>query len=390
MEMGTPIEHPSEGTIVDDAMMAAPLTDNFQQSYDQNIGQGTVVESSTPAPIEETIEQPEQPFNSETSAAPPVPSESKPAAVEQTEPEPASDEPEMALEPKPDPTTDANNDDLFGGPSNDTSVDEPADQPVDDMSADDLFGGSDETAPAQSADMNDDDLFGGSSDDAAVEAEGSMDDLFGNPPADTPADQPADEMDDLFGNPPANTNDSMPNTDEQPSIDDLFGDTSSQDNSNVASTISEETSIDDILGSSESTEVTSDEIFDAPSNNVSNEADADFDIDDLFGANTAPAKSVAEESPASIKEAVVQVVSKNVMPTNSLDETRVRTWIDNTGVYNVEGRLIEITDDHVRLLKTNGRTCTVPNTRLCKADAAYVESVREQVESSRLAMLTGK
>ena len=167
--------------------------------------------------------------------------------------------------------------------------------------------------------------------------------------------------------------------------------------------ISEDTSVDDLFGSSES----SDELFDAPSETPTEEAESDFDIDDLFGKTSTPADEAAVNEVAAVEaaadevaavenvdedsaEASVQVVSKKTMPTDGLAKTRSRTWIDNTGVYHVEGRLIEIAADHVRLLKTNGRTCTVPNSRLCEADAAYVNSIRQQSDSSRLAMLTSK
>ena len=51
----------------------------------------------------------------------------------------------------------------------------------------------------------------------------------------------------------------------------------------------------------------------------------------------------------------------------------VRMWNDNTGTFQVEGRLIAILPDHVRLLKSNGRTTTVPLRRLSESDAKYVE-----------------
>ena len=47
-------------------------------------------------------------------------------------------------------------------------------------------------------------------------------------------------------------------------------------------------------------------------------------------------------------------------------------------------------DDNVRLLKANGRTCTVPNSRLCEADAAYVDSIRSQLDEARIALLSSK
>ena len=64
----------------------------------------------------------------------------------------------------------------------------------------------------------------------------------------------------------------------------------------------------------------------------------------------------------------------------------MRVWIDNTGKFSTEGRLIEIGDDFVRLMKSNGRTCTVPSDRLCPADAAYVASIVTSQDDIKVAM----
>ena len=98
----------------------------------------------------------------------------------------------------------------------------------------------------------------------------------------------------------------------------------------------------------------------------------------------APA-TVEAEAPESL-----QVVSAAKPVLRSLADTRVRTWIDNTGQFRTDGRLIEINQDNVRLMKTNGRTCTVPHSRLCEADAAYVKAIAKKLQLSQLAMLTSK
>jgi hypothetical protein len=53
----------------------------------------------------------------------------------------------------------------------------------------------------------------------------------------------------------------------------------------------------------------------------------------------------------------------------------MRQWVDDSGSFRVEGRLILILDGKVRLLKETGRTTTVPLTRLSNADQRYVEEV---------------
>ncbi len=63
----------------------------------------------------------------------------------------------------------------------------------------------------------------------------------------------------------------------------------------------------------------------------------------------------------------------------------VRHWSDNTGTYQIEGRLIAILDGHVRVLKSTGKTTTVPMRRLSDADRKYVEEViiRQKVAESK-------
>ncbi|MDP6558331.1 MAG: SHD1 domain-containing protein, partial [Pirellulaceae bacterium] len=56
-------------------------------------------------------------------------------------------------------------------------------------------------------------------------------------------------------------------------------------------------------------------------------------------------------------------------------ELIVRKWRDNTGLYEVEGQLSSIFDGKVRLLKSNGRSCTVAFRRLSKTDMEYVQQV---------------
>lgn len=49
-----------------------------------------------------------------------------------------------------------------------------------------------------------------------------------------------------------------------------------------------------------------------------------------------------------------------------------REWLDNTGQYTTRGRLVAFLDGHVRLLKDNGRTTTVPLYRLSQNDLDFV------------------
>jgi hypothetical protein len=49
-----------------------------------------------------------------------------------------------------------------------------------------------------------------------------------------------------------------------------------------------------------------------------------------------------------------------------------REWVDNTGRYKTRGRLVTFLDGHVRLVKDNGRTTTVPLYRLSQIDLEFV------------------
>uniref|UniRef100_UPI0035654B2E SHD1 domain-containing protein n=1 Tax=Stieleria sp. TaxID=2795976 RepID=UPI0035654B2E len=155
-------------------------------------------------------------------------------------------------------------------------------------------------------------------------------------------------------------------------LDDLFGDTP-EPAADASDASSATESLDDLFGDPDAAE-------DAPASEAKPADDAADNLDDLFG-----------KTPAAEGSLSVQVVSvAPAVAINPLDETHVRTWIDNTGKYQVEGRLIEINTDNVRLLKSNGRTCTVPAGRLCPADESYVDSIRDEIKQSRLPLLSSK
>jgi hypothetical protein len=61
----------------------------------------------------------------------------------------------------------------------------------------------------------------------------------------------------------------------------------------------------------------------------------------------------------------------------------MRVWRDDTGMFEIHGRLILMMPGKVRILKDTGRTTTVPLNRLSRSDLAYVQ----QHGSSMLAKL---
>ncbi|NND99258.1 MAG: cytoskeleton assembly control protein, partial [Pirellulaceae bacterium] len=258
-------------------------------------------------------------------------------------------------------------DDLFGGPAADSApASDPAPAAAASDSVDDLFGGAADTAPA----------------DPAPAADGGLDDLFGAPAGEEPA--PADDA--------APADDSEPADEPEPagdSLDDLFG--------AAAPAVEPATDPTEPADEAPATDAV-DDLFGAPAS----QPEESTSIDDLFGQHVEPSvESSVEELPAPLPpvnemvanevEAGLQIVTTPVLTSvDPLSDTRLRTWIDNTGQYRTDGRLIEINSDNVRLLKDTGRTCTVPNARMCPADAAYVDSLRKEIEMARLALLSSK
>lgn len=115
-------------------------------------------------------------------------------------------------------------------------------------------------------------------------------------------------------------------------------------------------------------------------------------FDELFGAiqqvpawyaaaaEEARCQLIAQQHEASSK-AVVSVTAAKIVPT--IDQTEMRTWQDDTSTFSTEGRLILITETFVRLLKPNGRTCTVPVDRLSPVDATYVSQVAAATKAAQ-------
>ena len=227
--------------------------------------------------------------------------------------------------------------DLFGPTGGDDLIfDENTDVvPADDTSDDDLFGGSEDEMPASGDDSSDaNDLFGPTdSGDAASadadlfstetdEGDAAVDDLFGS------ADEPVEDASDNVAEPAAES------ADQENFVDDLFG--PADDNA------------------------AADEPSDSEDADGEEEAEqADDDMDDLFGAQPQP--SVLENP-------------------GGLASERLRRWVDNTGRYETQGRLVKLMDGKVRLLKDNGRTTTVPLGRLSAVDLDFV---RQQIDAAR-------
>ena len=71
-------------------------------------------------------------------------------------------------------------------------------------------------------------------------------------------------------------------------------------------------------------------------------------------------------------------------------ELPMRQLVDNTGMYQVQARLIVILDGKVQLLKETGKTCTVPMRRLSQADQQYVQRLAAQFGQGQIGLLAAR
>ena len=110
------------------------------------------------------------------------------------------------------------------------------------------------------------------------------------------------------------------------------------------------------------------------------EEPAEGGLDDLFGGDE-PADEPAEEPAEDGLDDLFGAAPR-------AEELPMRTWVDNTGLFTTQGRLVVIQSDFVRLIKDNGHFTTVKMGRLSENDQAYVTRIAQEVgtgEVSRLA-----
>ncbi len=97
---------------------------------------------------------------------------------------------------------------------------------------------------------------------------------------------------------------------------------------------------------------------------------------DLFGEpDESEPEMPAEEEPAEDSEDLDDIfgATRGVLrEAGGLASEEMRVWIDNTGNFSTRGRLLSLLEGHVRLLKDNGRTTTVPLYRLSQSDLEFV------------------
>jgi hypothetical protein len=89
---------------------------------------------------------------------------------------------------------------------------------------------------------------------------------------------------------------------------------------------------------------------------------------------TAPAEpsTTPEEKPKDDADDLFGGFGAILREPGGLASDAMREWVDNTGRFACHGRMMEFQDGHVRLLKDNGRTTTVPIYRLSQSDLEFV------------------
>lgn len=133
-----------------------------------------------------------------------------------------------------------------------------------------------------------------------------------------------------------------------------------------------------------------DEEIPAPAKPAAPKADGDDLFNNVF--SEPPAKPVSqpiEDMPAPVKKPEPKPEPKPADDNDpfadniSLPVPSMREWIDDTGSYRIRARLVQVLDGKVKLLKSNGKTTTVPFSRLSDTDLRYVEQIQTHVQTGR-------
>jgi len=131
------------------------------------------------------------------------------------------------------------------------------------------------------------------------------------------------------------------------------------------------------------------------------EVKAEVNVDDLFQGLPAAKEPVAEEAaPEAAAPAPAPAAAPSDDPFGAADDRAqdnraqsalaVRDWTDNTGTFKTTGRLVNIGDDSIRILKANGRTTTVPMRRLSASDRELVELVAKTLGSGEVGQVASR
>jgi SLA1 homology domain 1, SHD1 len=188
-------------------------------------------------------------------------------------------------------------------------------------------------------------------------------DMTPTPPAETPATTPPATTPPAT-TPPATTPPATTPPAEKPAETDLFGTPSTDTKSGTSTTTNkptEEPTATESKPAEKPAEPAAEEK--KPEEKKADEKKAEEEKDPLFGS------------------------LKVLREAGGLASNEVRVWNDNTGKFSCHGRLIQFRNGHVRLIKDNGRTTTVPLARLSNRDLEFVnrQAAAQQAEVGKTA-----
>jgi hypothetical protein len=190
------------------------------------------------------------------------------------------------------------------------------------------------------------------------------DDLFNGTEATTPP--PTDEpvVTPPVAEPPAIEEPAEAPATETPAEDDLFGGATEE------TTPPAETPAEPPAESPATDTPAEDDLFGGATEETTPPADTETPPVEEAPADETPAD---EETPKAEETDDIFGASDRVLrEKGGLASAEMRLWVDNTGTYSCHGRLVKFMDGHVRIMKENGRTTTVPLYRLSPSDLSFV------------------
>jgi hypothetical protein len=224
-----------------------------------------------------------------------------------------------------------------------------------------------------------------------------LEDIFGDPakPADAPkkpeSTKPADPLEDIFGSPaPADSKPAEVKPVELPSADATPVESKPADAPKTEpAKPATEPSLDDIFGKPTSTNA--DPLFDSLFGPKDTKPAGASPAPAIKGHESELPKSTPPAPPAKSKDELDKLFGiGSFTPPSQFRGAEYKTWVDNTGTYTVNGRLSMIYSDKVKILKENGKTTTVPLSRLSDRDFAYVQWVASSLTVDSAAKLVKK
>ena len=153
---------------------------------------------------------------------------------------------------------------------------------------------------------------------------------------------------------------------------------------------------DDLLGDEGAAAGGDDNMFgeavtdDLPADTDADASDDLFPADDAAPAGADPADDLFPADDAAPADGDAPEEGGSDIDDLFGSKSQLRTWVDNTGNFSTEGRLVEFDGTKIRLLKSNGRHCTVPLRRLSEADFQLVQKIASLMGKAPIARVAAR